>query len=306
MGIDENCRDIHLNEQNDGPTELQSALRKLGSDHFYFKTLANLPKRLNPFHQLEEWQCTRELRRILVPRIKEQIGAEQSATQKTVVQLAMKEYINETQSGKGNVSSDEFVEDVFGLTRLFLFAGHDTTATVITWAFHFLPKHPDALRKLRAEHDEVFGTDLQNVAEALRHSPQLLNSLPYTLAVAKEVLRLSPLAATIRKGDPSFFFTAADGAQFPTEGFAVITGTAAIDHHLDLWPRANEFLPERWMVPQGDPLYPSKPGQWRPFEYGSMNCIGQELALIEIKMVLLFVVRELDLEPAFKEWDALP
>ncbi|KAK9419313.1 putative Cytochrome P450 [Seiridium unicorne] len=298
--------DLRLNEQNNGPTKLQTALRNLGSDHFFFKTLANLPKRLNPLYQLEEWRCTQELRRILVPRIKQQIGAEQSSTQKTVVQLAMKEFINETQSGKGNVSGSEFVEDVFDLTRLFLFAGHDTTATVITWAFHYLSKYPNVLEKLRAEHDDVFGSDLNSVPEALGRTPHLLNSLPYTLAVTKEVLRLSPIAATVRKGNPSFFFTGKDGIQLPTDGYALVTATAMMHYHPELWPRVNEFLPERWTVAQDDHLHPSKPGQWRPFEYGTMSCIGQELAMIEIKMVLLFTVRYLDIRPAFEEWDQLP
>lgn len=264
-----------------------------------------LPKTLNPLFRYEEWRCTRELREILVPRIKQQIGAEQSTTQKTVVQLAMKEFISETQSGTGKVSSSEFVEDVFGLTRLFLFAGHDTTATIITWAFHYLPNHPDVVEKLRAEHDDVFGPDPATASKAVRRSPQLLNSLPYTLAVAKEVLRLSPVAATLRWGSEDFFFTHGE-TRLPTDGFTLITGTAMMDYHPELWPRPNEFLPERWTVPQGDPLYPSKPGQWRPFEYGMMNCIGQELAMIEIKLVLLLTVRELDVEPAYQEWDGLP
>lgn len=217
----------------------------------------------------------------------------------------MKEFISETHNEKGT-SSSTFVEDVFGQIRLFLFAGHDTTATVITWAYHYLAKHPEVLEKLRAEHDQVFGSDPTTVSETLRFSPQLLNSLPYTLAVTKELLRLSPIAATIRIGSPDLFFTTKDGVRLPTDGYGIITGTASMDYHPDLWPRVDEMLPERWLVTKDDPLYPAKPGQWRPFEHGPMNCIGQELALTEIKMVLLFTVRELDIEPAYEEWDNLP
>lgn len=256
-------------------------------------------------YHYEEWRCTRELRAILIPRIKQQIGAEQATTRKTVVQLAMKEVSDEKKTDTSRASISEIVEDVFGMTRLFLFAGHDTTATIITWSFHYLSKNPHVLELLRAEHNKVFGPDPSTVSEAMRRSPQLLNSIPYTLAVAKEVLRLSPLAASIRRGSRNLFLAHGE-ALLPTDGFAVITGTAMIDYHPDLWPRVNEFLPERWVVPPGDPLYPSKPGQWRPFEYGAMNCIGQELSMIEIKLVLLYVVRELDIEPAFQEWDKLP
>jgi cytochrome P450 len=304
--------DLHLNEQRNGPTELQSALRTLTTKHFFFKTLANLPKRLNPFFIYEEWRCVQQLRKILIPRIKQHIGAEQTTTQKTVLQLAMKEYINDTQGAKSSKgSSSQFVEDVFGQVRLFLFAGHDTTACILAWAFHYLPKRPDVLEKLRAEHDAVFGTDLRDVAAKMRQSPQLLNALPYTTAVAKEVMRLAPLAATVRQSPPGFSFTATserDGTttRLPAYGFALITGTAMMDYHPELWPRPDDFLPERFLAPPGDPLYPSKPGQWRPFESGPMNCIGQELSMIEVKLVLLFTVREVEIEPAFEEWDQLP
>ncbi|KAK6198956.1 hypothetical protein LQW54_010230 [Pestalotiopsis sp. IQ-011] len=300
--------DLHLNEQQNGPTELQSSLRTLTTKHFYFRTLWTLPKRINPFFRYEEWKCKQQLRKILVPRIKQQVGAEQSTTQKTVLQLAMKEYINETRDAKGSSSgaSSQFVEDVFGIVRLFLFAGHDTTACIITWAFHYLPKRPDVLDRLRAEHDLVFGSDLGSVAEKVRQSPQLINSLPYTTAVAKEVMRMAPLAATVRQAPPNCFFTARDGTKLPTDGFALITGTAVIDYHPELWPRPNEFLPERFVAQPGDPLHPSRPNQWRPFEAGTMNCIGQELSMVEVKLVLLFLVREVDIEPAFEKWDQLP
>jgi hypothetical protein len=279
-------------------------MRRLGS-HVIFKNLSTLPRRIKPSYTLEEWRCNRIMRKILLPHIERQTGSEQSTTQKTVVQLAMKEYNAEAHGEKRRAStSSRFIEDVLGLTKQFLFAGHDTTATTITWAFHYLFKNPDALDKLRAEHDEVFGSDTTSVSEALIRSPHLLNSLPYTLAVTKEVLRVSPIAASLRKGSPEFMFNASDGTRLPTDGFAVITGTAATHYHPDLWPRVNEFLPERWVVPKGHPLYPVKHA-WRPFEMGPMNCIGQELALMEVKLVLLFTVRELDIEPAWKEWDAL-
>ncbi|KAI0848484.1 hypothetical protein F5Y00DRAFT_262580 [Daldinia vernicosa] len=40
-----------------------------------------------------------------------------------------------------------------------------------------------------------------------------------------------------------------------------------------------EFIPERWLVEPGDPLYPVK-GGWRPFEHGPLNCLGQTLAML--------------------------
>ena len=52
----------------------------------------------------------------------------------------------------------------------------------------------------------------------------------------------------------------------------------------------------------GDELYPIK-GAWRPFEFGPRNCIGQELALLEMKLVLVLAVRQFDLSMPYEEWD---
>lgn len=75
-------------------------------------------------------------------------------------------------------------------------------------------------------------------------------------------------------------------------------------HDTRLWPHATEFLPERWLVGDGDPLCAPKDGHvWRPFELGPMACIGQELAMMELKMALLVTAREVEFEAALEEWD---
>ncbi|KAK8028627.1 cytochrome P450 [Apiospora marii] len=316
MTFDIICRiamNLNTNEQREGPTELQNSMRTLVRDHVIFKNLGTLLQRLDPRWNLQAWRCNRILRRTLMPRIQEQIGSgEQTTTQKTVIQLATKEISNEAATGgtknKAPLDKAQYSEDVLNLMKQFLFAGHDTTSTTITWAFHFLAKHPAALEQLRAEHTAVFGPDPSTASTTLAASPAMLNALPYTNAVIKEVLRLSPLAATIRRGSPSFYFTHADkvgnARHYPTDGFAVATGTAAMHHDPALFPRADEFLPERYLVPEGHELYPIKHA-WRPFEYGPFNCIGQDLALMELRLVLLLTVRELDIECAWDEWDAL-
>lgn len=95
------------------------------------------------------------------------------------------------------------------------------------------------------------------------------------------------------------------GRVFPTYGFILVTGTMCLHFDPRIWPRPTEFLPERWVATsEDDPLYPTTKFAWRPFEYGPMGCIGQELALIELKMALLFTVRELDFKTALEEWDS--
>ena len=49
-------------------------------------------------------------------------------------------------------------------------------------------------------------------------------------------------------------------------------------------------------------MYPVKDA-WRPFEKGPRSCIGQELAIAELKVILALTVRELQIEDAYEEWD---
>ena len=70
-----------------------------------------------------------------------------------------------------------------------------------------------------------------------------------------------------------------------------------------IWgPDVDDFKPERFLPENADSL---PPHAWRPFERGPRNCIGQELALTEMKVVLALTIREFDISAAFDESDAL-
>lgn len=302
------CRivlDFSPGEQVNGPTEMQKAFRII-SQHLVFKSWASLHKRLNPFWQLSLWNCHRTLRRVVLPHIEKHMRGhslvKNSASQRTVLDLALKEVELES---PGAEPSGQFIEDVVGLTKQFLFAGHDTTAINMSFAYHFLHKNPDALTRLRNEHDNVFGADPSQASEVLRQSPHLLNSLPFTTAVVKETLRLCPVAASIRKGHPGYTVRSKDGVEYPMDGLIVTTGVACLHYSSEMFARATEFLPERWAAPAGDPLHVKDEAKyaWRPFEWGPMSCIGMELAMVELKMALVLTVREVEVVTALEDWD---
>jgi cytochrome P450 len=158
------------------------------------------------------------------------------------------------------------------------------------------------LEKLREEHDKVLGRDPSTVASQLAQNPRLVNDLPYTLAVIKEVLRLFPPAGTTRAGKPGVSVTDDAGNSLPTDDAILWILHVEMHHSPSYWVRPDEFLPERWLVPSGHELHP-QPGAWRPFELGPRNCIGQALVLIEFRVILACLVREFDIAPAYDELD---
>jgi cytochrome P450 len=72
----------------------------------------------------------------------------------------------------------------------------------------------------------------------------------------------------------------------------------------DLFPNPDAFIPERFLPLDHPDRFQDVPKDaWRPFEKGPRNCIGQELALMEIKVALALTCREFDVTNAQEEWD---
>lgn len=255
----------------------------------------------------EAWTRARNneaLRKALLGRVEAVIKSprlsDAVSEKKTILNIALSRTLAET---GGETPDQQSVDAILANLKLFLFAGHDTTSSTICWMFKLLQDNSDCLSRLRAELDGVLGEDANQAASLLRESPQLLNNLAYTNGVVKEALRFYPLASTVRQGEKDLFLTVAGSdMRYPTEGAAIhdVPSVIQLDEHV--WPRANEFLPERWMVAQGHPLHPNKDA-WRPFSMGPRNCIGQELAMVEIKLVAALVCREFDIHEAWDKWD---
>jgi cytochrome P450 len=192
---------------------------------------------------------------------------------------------------------DEFRALAIRQIRLFVFVGHDSTASAICYTFYLLSKHPEVLSRLRKEHDDVFGSDPAVAGSKISENPRLINNLDYTLAIIKEVLRLFPPAGASRDGESNVNLIDDVGNQLPTDN------TILWVLHGKYWVRGNEFLPERWLVRDDHELHP-KPGTWRPFEVGPRNCIAQAMVLVELRVVLACLIRTFEVKPAYDEWDA--
>ncbi|KAL8669956.1 MAG: hypothetical protein Q9168_005478 [Polycauliona sp. 1 TL-2023] len=194
--------------------------------------------------------------------------------------------------------------------KTFLFAGQDTTATLIQWMCYEMskashsPHHAASLKHLRQEHDAVFGSQpfsalqmLSALTTTAESESVLTSRLPYTTAFVKETLRLHPPAAT---GRAVPWEAASCSLPLPTHpvsiaGLQIYPSLYLIQRNPNVWgPDAHDFNPDRWL----DEAYLAKlpVGAYRPFERGPRNCIGQELAMLEGIVVLASVARGFELE----------
>ncbi len=263
--------------------------------------------RWNPFRPLFQWYFVRIMDHYVGRQLEIRFAAHQdcldpvgskNAGYQTVVDLALDRYLEEQSVSHGARSMDaEFKKFAISQMKVFILAGHDTTSSTLCYIFHSLSRNPLALQRVRAEHDQAFGSDLTQTSAKITAKPQSLNRLPFTLAVIKETLRLFPVASSTRDGEPGFQLTQ-DGHRYPTEGFTVWCTHQAMHREPMYWPQPDSFVPERWLASEDDPLHPIK-GAWRPFEFGPRNCIGQELALLELKLVMVMTLRDFNITASY-------
>ncbi|KAI1648382.1 cytochrome P450 [Daldinia loculata] len=281
--------DLDIGEQTRGPTPILMALRKLIS---YVKgpTIWSKLERWTPSYRQDVTLNSKILRDSLLPQIKSRLQPDASS-EKTVIDLAVKEYKNEY-GNENRQPSPDFINTVISQLK-----------RCKCWVLYEINKSPEVLKRVREEHDEVLGSDAKLAAQVLSLEPHKLNSLRYTTAAIKESLRLHPLGSTHRRGSRGFNFVC-EGTTYPTEDSVIWTSPTAVHLRSDLWPRVMEFLPERFLVAEGHPLHPVK-NAWRPFELGNTRCIGEELVMVEMKLVLALTMRELDFKFDWEGWNTL-
>ena len=227
----------------------------------------------------------------------------------SVIDLVLQAYLAESEHVSTTKVSQKQLDPHFrafatSQIRLFLFVGHDSMSSTICYAVHLLSQNLRTLQEVRREHDAVLGTDISALPSLLKREPHLLGSLPYTTAVIKETLRLFPPGSGIRQGFPGVDLVGEDGTRYPTENTLVWILHTAMHRAPQYWVDPDSFLPERWLVGPEHKLYPRK-GAWRAFEWGPRSCIGQGLAMTELRITLAMIARDFDFKAGYEEWDRL-
>ena len=282
-----------------------------------FGSEGNPLQQLHPFRPFVHWYNTYQMNRHISPIVDAHFRSLKSSSEsgdapseivrsKSIIDLALLVYLREN----SNVSSSDavnpnFKEMLINQIKLFLFSGHDTTSSTVCYILYLLSIHANVLSGIKAEHHDILGPHPFQAAALISQDPFLLNRLPYTTAVIKESMRLFPAASTTRRGEPGFTITdPRNGLQYPSDPSTLIWLVSHGCHHDPaFWPRASEFLPERWLAKEGEYLYPAQ-AAWRPFELGPRACIGKELSLVEMKIVLCLTARRFEIKAAYKELDA--
>jgi cytochrome P450 len=174
------------------------------------------------------------------------------------------------------ISDDDIINDLL----IFMLAGHDTTATALTYALWVLGHHPDAQDRVAAEAREIGDREL---------TPADVPRLGYTIQVLHEALRLCPPAAGV--GRLAARDIAVDGYRVEA-GSLVLVGIYALHRDPDLWPRRLVFDPERF-----SPEAAKARDRWHfiPFAGGARSCIGEHFARLETTLALATIVRSTEI-----------
>lgn len=266
--------------------------------------------RFNPVRPLVYWYNSRRMNKYVTQKIDARFVELQSNDgsnsvenrNKSIIDLVLSAYLSEKGDGELQDIDSQFKRFTMNQIKLFLFSGHDTTSSTVCYIFYILATNAAVLAQVRAEHISVFGSDACDATFMMISNPTLLNKIPYTVAVIKEVLRMYPAVSGTRAGEPNFSVMDDANRNFPTEGFLVWDILQAMHRDPAYWTAPDKFLPERWLVTVDDPLHPIK-GAWRPFSHGPRNCIGQELAMLEMKIIMVMTARRFDFQLAYEEVD---
>ncbi|XP_070563969.1 cytochrome P450 4F12-like isoform X1 [Ptychodera flava] len=175
------------------------------------------------------------------------------------------------EDGKG--LRDEEIQDE---VDTFMFAGHDTTASGISWCLYNLAKHPEHQKKCQQEIDEFF---LKKGSIDVEWED--LNSFSYLTMCLKESLRITPVAPEIGR-QLTKPLELPDGRVFPI-GMPIWINIYALHRNVHVWKDPEVYDPFRFRQENAEQR---SPFAYVPFSAGPRNCIGQNFAMSEMKIVL--------------------
>ncbi|MFC6724210.1 cytochrome P450 [Halobium palmae] len=175
-------------------------------------------------------------------------------------------------------------EQIYDQMVTMIFAGHETTATAMTFAWYLLATHPAARRRLHEELDEVLGDEPPTAED--------LADLEFLEDLLSETMRLYPPVHTIPRR------TRVDvdlGDYRIPAGEEVHLSVLQVHRDDRFYDDPMAFHPERW-AEDSDAGEDRDEFAYVPFGAGRRSCLGRALALTEAKVVLATICQRYELE----------
>lgn len=176
-----------------------------------------------------------------------------------------------------------------------LVAGHETTSGALSFALYHLAREPEVLARVRAELDEVLGSD-PGVSPTFEQVPKLR----HLRRVVDETLRLWPTAPGFARSPRETTVIGADGSAGVPGGLtmtphdSVLVFIPLLHRDPQVWPDPERFDPDRFL-PEHNRARPAH--AYKPFGTGERACIGRQFALHEAVLVLAKLLHRYDLTP---------
>jgi cytochrome P450 len=167
-------------------------------------------------------------------------------------------------------------------------AGHETTSNVLSWTWYLLAQHPELEARLHEELDTVLAGRQPTLAD--------LPSLPYSLQIIKESMRLYP-PAWVLNGRLTLEDAEIGGYTIP-KGSTVFISPYVMHHLPQYFDEPETFKPERF-TPEFEKSLPKY--AYMPFGGGARVCIGNSFAMMEAHLILAAIAQRFRLELATAE-----
>lgn len=255
---------------------------------FYIPGSRFLPTALNR----HRWSLSKQIETILDGIIRKRLDSAElnriGTFGEDLLGLMLSAFKEESEGSHSNLKMS--LQDVIDECKTFFFAGHETTSSLLTWAVMLLSIHPEWQERAREEVISLFGLSYPN-AEAL-------NQLKIVGMILNETLRLYPPVVLLLREAPR---------SLKLGNFMIPAGTILTIPILPLqvdptlWgPDAHDFNPQRFA--NGVLKACQHPMAFFPFSAGPRNCVGQNFAMIEAKIVMCMVLQRFRfrLSPGYK------
>ena len=183
---------------------------------------------------------------------------------------------------------DELIDQL----GVFFLAGHETTASALTWVFYILAERPEWMARLRAEIDPFMAKGQLSFEETKK--------LPLTRAFFKEVLRLYPPITFVPR--VALERVEIEGKRLP-KGALVMIAPWTLQRHSKYWTEPHAFIPERFL-PENEKTLNS--GAYIPFGQGPHICVGAGFAQVESLLIMAQLISRFDVELVPGQQERIP